>query len=326
MNINSHFSLLTSHFSIIMLDSDSKKWLASILGNAVRFDEPMSRHTSFRVGGPAEVFAAPENLETLISLVKGCEERELVYTVIGGGSNLLVKDSGIPGIVIGVRGNRAEAFTPHPSPLTAIVKAQAGASLSAFCMKAVKNGFAGMNFALGIPGTVGGGIMMNAGTALGSMENVLESVTVLGPGGKIAEIQRKEMIFAYRKFGVKAGFKPALLIEGSFRLCPGDPEKLKKEADEILETRRKQQPVEFPSAGCFFKNPECGQAAGKLIEAAGLKGTRIGGAEISHKHANFIINRDRASSADILLLMELIQETVSKRFNVELETEVKIIG
>jgi UDP-N-acetylmuramate dehydrogenase len=222
-----------------MLDSDSKKWLASILGNAVRFDEPMSRHTSFRVGGPAEVFAAPESLETLISLVKGCEERELVYTVIGGGSNLLVKDSGIPGIVIGVRGNRAEVFTPHPSPLTSdlIVKAQAGASLSAFCMKAVKNGFAGMNFALGIPGTVGGGIMMNAGTALGSMENVLESVSVLGPGGKVAEIQRKEMIFAYRKFGCKAGFKPALLIEGCFRLCPGDPEKLKKEADEILETR-----------------------------------------------------------------------------------------
>jgi len=305
---------------------DSKKWLASILGNAVRFDEPMSRHTSFRVGGPAEVFAAPESLETLISLVKGCEERELSYTVIGGGSNLLVKDAGIPGIVIVLKKCLSEISFREDQQAGIIVKAQAGASLSALCMKAVKQGFAGMNFALGIPGTVGGGIMMNAGTALGSMENVLESVTVLRPGGKIEEIQRKEMIFAYRKFGCKAGFKPALIMEGCFRLCPGDPEKLKKEADEILETRRKRQPIEFPSAGCFFKNPENGQAAGKLIELAGLKGTRIGGAEISQKHANFIINRDRASSADILALMELIRETVSKRFNVELETEVKIIG
>ncbi len=306
-----------------MPDSDSKKWLASILGNAVRFEEPMSRHTSFRVGGPAEVFAAPESLETLISLVRGCEERKLAYTVIGGGTNLLVKDGGIRGIVIVLK--KCLCRIVQGADRTT-VRAMAGAGLGAFCIFALKQGLGGMNFALGIPGTVGGGIMMNAGTALGSMGNVLDTVTVLGPGGKIEEIQRKELTFAYRKFGVQAGFKPALLLEGSFRLWPGDPEKLKKEAQEILETRKKQQPLEFPSAGCFFKNPEKDQPAGKLIESAGLKGTRIGGAEISSRHANFIINRDMASAADILALTELIQETVSKRFNVELETEVKIIG
>jgi UDP-N-acetylmuramate dehydrogenase len=188
-----------------------------------------------------------------------------------------------------------------------------------------------MNFALGIPGTVGGGIIMNAGTSHGSMENVLKSIDVLLPSGHTRRIKREALDFNYRKLSwipelTDGHFDQTVILDGRFRLCPSDPEALKKTAREILRTRKQRQPIGWPSAGCFFKNPVSGESAGQLIEMAGLKGKSFGGAEISSKHANFFINRHNASAADFLTLMDLAEKAVLDRFDVHLEREVKIVG
>jgi UDP-N-acetylmuramate dehydrogenase len=320
-----------------MVDSDSKKWLADLLGSNVKFDEPMSAHTSFRVGGPADAFAAPENIETLAELIRGSRQRGIPYIVIGGGTNLLVKDKGIRGIVIVLKKCLNEMIRTDSGTDGVLVTVSAGANLQKMCRFAIKNGLAGMNFALGIPGTAGGGIRMNAGTARGSMEGVLDSVKVLLPTGQTKRFQRKELAFEYREL-CWDGEEFPVILEGYFRLYPADPVKLKKEAEEILKARKEKQPAGVRSAGCFFKNPPCPplqkggenafsqKSAGQLIDIAGFKGKQIRGAAVSPQHANFIVNRDRASAADILALTERIQEAVFEKFNIRLEPEVKIIG
>jgi UDP-N-acetylmuramate dehydrogenase len=199
------------------------------------------------------------------------------------------------------------------------------------CGYALKQGLEGMNFAMGIPGTVGGGIMMNAGTSHGAMENVLESINVLLPTGHTRRIQKEGLVFDYRKFSwhseLTDGYgNQTVILDGRFGLCPSDPEALKKTAREIIKTRKQNQPIGLPSAGCFFKNPASRETAGQLIEMAGLKGKSVGGAEISSKHANFFINRRNASTADFLTLMNLAEKVVFEKFNVHLEREVKIVG
>lgn len=313
------------------LDPDSKKWLESRFDGRVKFDEPMSRHTSFRVGGPAEAYVTPECPEELIELINWVREQDLPYLVLGDGTNILVKDAGIPGIVIVLAKCLNKISQTGIGSDGVIVTAMAGAKMNSLCSFAITHGFGGMNFAIGIPGTVGGAIMMNAGTAFGGMEKVLDSIKILLPNGLTRRIKRENLNFEYRKLSwdkekneVYQG--QPLIIEGCFCLHPSDSQKLKKEAEEILKTRKKRQPTHLPSAGCFFKNPASGKTAGQLIELAGLKGKKIGGAKISSTHANFIVNRNKASAADILALMELVQETTSKMFNIDLETEVKIVG
>jgi UDP-N-acetylmuramate dehydrogenase len=313
------------------LDSHSIKWLESRFGNNVKFGEPMSRHTSLRVGGPAEAFVTPETVEDLQTLVKWTWDNRLSSLVIGGGTNLLVKETGIPGIVIVLTKCLKTIDQTDAKADVVIITAMAGARLKTLCSYALKRGLEGMNFALGIPGTVGGGIMMNAGTFHGSMENVLESIDVLLPTGRTRSIKREDLDFTYRKLSWRPELTnghrdQTLILGGSFCLCPSDPEKLKKAAREIVKTRKKNQPVGLPSAGCFFKNPISGKTAGQLIEMAGLKGKTIGGAEISLKHANFFINRYEASADDFLALMNLTEEVVLKKFNIQLEREVKIVG
>ncbi|MBL7178715.1 MAG: UDP-N-acetylmuramate dehydrogenase [Pseudomonadota bacterium] len=313
------------------LDSESKKWLTGRFGAGVKFDEPMSRHTSLRVGGPAEAYVAPPNMDGLQSLINWAWQKGLPYLIVGDGTNLLVKDGGIGGIVIVLTECLKEITKTGEGNKAVIVTAMAGARLQALCRFAIENGLAGMNFALGIPGTVGGGIMMNAGTAYGWIENVLRSIRLLLPDGQLRELTRNRLNFSYRKLSWSlepSQMYPAqpIVVEGSFGLHPSDPDKLKAEAEEILKTRRQKQPVGVPSAGCFFKNPASGKTAGELIELAGLKGKSIGAAEVSSKHANFLINTGQASAADFLALMELVQETVSKMFNIDLEREVKIVG
>lgn len=314
-----------------MLDSDSKKWLEQRFENHVKFEEPMSAHTSLRVGGPAEVFITPENVDDLKAAVEWSWENGFPYLIVGEGTNLLVKDGGIHGIVILLTKCLQTIVQTDIQPDIVVVTAMAGVRMRVLCAFALKQGLDGLNFALGIPGTVGGGIMMNAGTSHGSMENTLESIKVLLPTGHTKRIQKTQLDFAYRKLSWSHALtgwpcEQTVILDGRFCLCPSDPEKLKAAARKILKTRWKRQPMGHPSAGCFFKNPGFGKTAGQLIEAAGLKGKSIGGAEISTKHANFFINRHEATAADFLALMHLVEETISKEFGIELKKEVKIVG
>jgi UDP-N-acetylmuramate dehydrogenase len=315
----------------VVLDSDSIKWLERRFKHNVKFGEPMSMHTSLRVGGPAEAFVSPENIEDLKTLVKWSWDRGLSCLIIGKGTNLLVKDNGIHGIAIALTKclNRIDRTDRNTEGV--IVTAMAGANLKTLCAYALKQGLEGMNFALGIPGTVGGGIIMNAGTSYGSMENVLESINVLLPTGHTRRIKKIELDFDYRRLSWRPELTDGhrdqtVILDGRFRLRLSDPEALKKTARQIIRTRKQRQPIGWPSAGCFFKNPASGETAGQLIEMAGLKGKSVGGAEISSKHANFFINRHNASAADFLALMDIAEEVVLKKFNVHLEREVKVVG
>ncbi len=313
------------------LDSDSIKWLKSRFHNTVKFGEPMSKHTSLRVGGPAQAFVVPENIEALKALVKWSWHKKIPYLILGNGTNLLVKDSGINGVVIVLTQCLKTISQTDRNTHGIMVTAMAGAQLKTLCSFALKRGLEGMNFAMGIPGTVGGGIMMNAGTSYGSMEGVLESINILLPTGQMRNIKKENLDFAYRKLSwnkedIEVHPGQQVILDGCFRLHPSDPEKLKKEAQQILETRWQRQPRGLPSAGCFFKNPVSGKTAGELIETAGLKGKSMGGAKISSKHANFIINHHNACADDFLKLMELVEETVLKKFNINLEREVKVVG
>ncbi|NNL41168.1 MAG: UDP-N-acetylmuramate dehydrogenase [Desulfobacterales bacterium] len=312
------------------LEPDSIKWLASRFKDTVKFDEPMARHTYFKVGGPADAFIAPECIEDLTQIVIWTQQTGIALLIIGGGTNLLVRDDGIRGIVLVLARCSKKISKKVDQNQEVIIAAPAGKKLHDLCSFAIKNGLGGMNFAMGIPGTVGGAITMNAGTSLGSTGDVLEDVLIMHPDGKTKRINRREIDFSYRNisFGkeIKTDQGRPIILEGSFRLYPVDASILKEEAEEILKVRRKKQPVNFPSAGSFFKNPGQGKAAGRLIEQAGLKGKKIGGAQVSEKHANFIVNTGGASASDILELMAFIQKTVFNTFNIELEPEVKIVG
>lgn len=313
------------------IDKDSINWLNNLIGSGIKFREPMSRHTYFRVGGPADAFICPDNVEKLRELLRWAGDKRIPYIVIGDGSNLLVRDKGIPGIVIVLTECLNEISRSGGNGESVLIKAMAGVRTQTLCRYAIEEGLSGINFALGIPGTVGGAIMMNAGTSSGSISDVLDSVNIMLSTGTMLKIKREELDFSYRKLSWDKNFTKShreepIIIDGCFRLLQSDPAELKKEAWALLKKRKDNQPTGTASAGCFFKNPPSGKTAGQLIDMAGLKGTRIGGAEVSTKHANFIVNTGAASASDILALMQLIQETVFKKFNIRLEPEVKIVG
>ena len=312
------------------IDPDTQQWLQHLLGQNVRWNEPMRRHTSFRVGGPADALARPLDIKTLARLVRGARDRRLPFWVIGDGTNLLVRDGGIRGLVIVLAGGFREIARLGETPDGIRISAGAGTRLQGLCRYALEKGLAGMNFSLGTPGTVGGAIQMNAGTKLGWMSDVLRQLRVLQPDGTEKVLHRRELDFSYRTLTWKdahlEGLSHPIILEGSVSLTPADPTALKREATDILADRRSRQPMHLPSAGCFFKNPPGEEPAGRLIEAAGMKGTRIGGAEVSTRHANYIVNREKASATDILSLMERIQEAVRDKFAVDLEPEVHILG
>jgi UDP-N-acetylmuramate dehydrogenase len=312
------------------LGTTEKNWLTEQFGRHVRFDEPMTRHTYFKVGGPAEAFVTPPDIASLERLVRWCREGRQPWMVIGGGSNLLVKDGGISGVVISLSRCLKKIQTAEGGGGVRLT-AQAGVKLPSLCRYCIERGLAGLNFALGIPATVGGAIVMNAGTARGSMADVLESVGCLQPDGRWVRFDRRELDFSYRSLswrgsGPNGGDEAPIIVDGSFSLKPGDARMLADEAEEILKTRRAQQPVDQPSAGCFFKNPAPDRSAGELIEKAGLKGRQICDARVSTRHANFIVNGGGATARDILALMELVQKRVAEKFTVELVPEVKIVG
>jgi UDP-N-acetylmuramate dehydrogenase len=283
----------------------------------VRFKEPLSFHTSLRIGGPADIFIVPQDVED-IRLALGFADREqLPVEVIGGGNNLLVKDRGIRGVVLRLEGclGRAEFHGEE-------AVAGAGVSLSALIREAAALNLGGLECLIGIPATIGGAVAMNAGTPDGWIGDFISAVYFLHPDGALGEFKPSAGAFAYRMFASPPG---AVLIGARLQLHRRPHLEIQKELKQRLKQKKVTQPLALASAGCVWKNPQ-GDVAGRLIEKVGLKGKRLNGAEISAKHANFIVNRGGAAAADVLALMDMTRERVRAHFGLALEPEIRIMG
>jgi len=284
----------------------------------IHIQEPMMAHTTFRVGGPADCLVELENTEQLQKVQHYLELVEIPYVVLGNGSNVLVSDRGYAGIVLQI-GERMNRITVEGTCVTA----QAGALLSQVSRVAMEQGLTGLEFASGIPGTVGGGVVMNAGAYGGEMSQVVTKVTVVNAEGEILELENETMEFGYRHSVIRN--QPFTVTEVSFELAEGNRDAIKATMDDLTAKRREKQPLEYPSAGSTFKRPE-GHFAGQLIMEAGLRGFQIGGAKVSDKHCGFVINAGNATASDVRALIEEIQTRVKEKFGVELETEVIFLG
>ena len=313
------------------LDAAARAWLTENFAGDLRFEVPMSQHTSLRVGGPAEALVKPRGKNELIRLVRWAVKQGIDYLPLGAGSNILVRDTGIRGLVIVLDGCLTSIVADEPASAAPHLAAGAGVKLAALCSFTIKKGLKGFNFALGIPGTVGGGIRVNAGTQAGCMGDVVESLNVLMPEGSLRSLEKGELAFSYRNLdwpdlaAFAAGGGP-IILEAVFSLQAGNTNELKKEAARIMQQRTKSQPWTTANAGCIFKNPAEERSAGQLIDMAGLKGKRIGDAEVSPVHANFIVNLGQATANDVLALIDLVRSTVFQRHQIQLETEVRIVG
>ena len=281
-------------------------------------EEPLSRHTTFRIGGPADYFVAPESISALVKTVAFCREREIPFYILGNGSNLLVGDKGYRGVIIQLYKNLNQIRTEGE-----IIRAQSGAMLSAIARTAMENGLTGLEFASGIPGTLGGAVVMNAGAYGGEMKDVIRTVRVLSRSGKLLDIPGEKMEFGYRTSVV--GRKQYIVLEAELKLCPGDREEISFRMKKLQEKRVEKQPLNLPSAGSTFKRPE-GYFAGKLIMDAGLRGFSVGGAQISEKHCGFVVNKGQATAADVRELMRQVSDIVQEKYGVLLEPEVKMLG
>ena len=278
---------------------------------------PMSEHTTLKLGGPADYLVFPRSAAEIGALFAEAGAYNLPVTVIGHGSNLLVLDGGIRGLVICI-GKNMRTITRAGNTITA----QAGAMLGSAAMEAAEAGLTGLEFASGIPGTVGGGVTMNAGAYNGEMSQVVQSVRALSPGGEEITLSREEMDFRYRHSAVTE--KNIIVTEATFELRPGDPARIRARMSELNARRAEKQPLDVPSAGSTFKRPE-GFFAAALIDQCGLKGYSVGGARVSMKHAGFLVNTG-TSSKDFLELMHKVQQIVEERVGMKLEPEIKIIG
>lgn len=293
--------------------------LCGILGEENVFTkEPMSRHTTFRAGGPADFFVTPEKEGQVRKTLFLLKEARVPCYIMGNGSNLLVGDGGYRGVILQIckKMNRIRIQDT-------VIQAQAGALLSKIAAEAQAKGLTGFEFASGIPGSLGGAVMMNAGAYGGEMKQVLTQAQVLNASGEIEDVLAEEMELGYRSsvFSRNGG----VILSASIQLGPGDPPAIQSRMEELKFLRTSKQPLEYPSAGSTFKRPE-GYFAGKLIQDAGLRGFQVGGAQVSEKHCGFVINKDQATAMDIRSLMEQVSEKVYAQFGVRLEPEVKLIG
>lgn len=290
----------------------------------ILLDEPMKKHTTFRIGGNADMLVYPkkEQVSKILGLAK---EYQIPVTIIGNGSNLLVGDGGIRGLVL-VFAKGADHIIVGSAPMEGCkvsLVAEAGVLLSKLAAEAARQGLTGLEFAAGIPGTVGGAVVMNAGAYGGEMKDVLVGATVLTPEGQILHLTVEELELSYRHSCIPE--KDYIVLEAEFALAPGEEAKIRAAMEDFKERRIDKQPLEYPSAGSTFKRPE-GYFAGKLIQDAGLRGYRVGGAQVSEKHCGFVINRENATAADVLQLIADVKQKVYEEFQVELEPEVKMIG
>ncbi len=283
--------------------------------NIVRLNEPMAPKTWFRLGGPARYFIEPRSRDELSTVVKRLAENNIPMYLLGGGANLLVRDQGVDGAVISLSHSAFSRVVIDDR----MVRVGAGKDVLKLVLELAKTGLAGLECQAGIPGTVGGEIRMNAGGTFGDIGSTVAEVTVMDSFGQVFTRQRDDLVFSYRRSNINA----KIILDALFELTPENPDRLAQRVKEIWMYKRNTQPLKDNSAGCIFRNPDC-LSAGKLIDEAGLKGSVVGGAEISQHHANFIVARHGASSADVLALMELARKTVRDKTGIELESEVVI--
>ena len=284
----------------------------------IKVDEPMKKHISFKVGGPADFLVKPKTEEELRNVVEFAKKENVPFIVIGNGSNLLVTDGGIRGIVIELSDN----FNNYEIDGN-IIKAQSGALLAIIGRNAMKNSLTGFEFAAGIPGTLGGALAMNAGAYGGEMKQVVKTVRLMDRDGNIFELSNEEMKFEYRRSLLTT--KDYIVLSAVIELQPGNVEEIKEIMADYSNRRSTKQPLNFPSAGSTFKRPE-GHFAAKLIDDCGLRGLNLRGAQVSDKHCGFVINSGGATAKDILDLMFIVKSTVNAKFGIMLEEEVKILG
>ena len=293
--------------------------LRAIVGEEnVLVDEPMSEHTTFKVGGPADLYVIPESFDELREVLLACDEAGARRFLLGRGSDLLVSDEGYRGVIVAV-GDGLVGVSVDGTQMTC----QAGVDLREASEMACELGLSGLEFACGIPGSVGGACFMNAGAYGGCVADVLESVRVLLPDGSQETLGVDELDLGYRRSRVAS--EGLVVLSATFDLEKGDPEKIRATMDDLTHQREEKQPLEMASAGSTFKRPE-GHFAGKLIMDAGLQGYRVGGAEISRKHAGFVVNTGGATAADVHAVIEHVQDEVERQFGVRLEPEVRFLG
>lgn len=295
-----------------------KKLLSILKEEQVKKDEPMKSHTTFRVGGPADYFVTPQTAEEVAKVIEACRQEKVPYYIVGNGSNLLVSDKGYEGVIIQIYKQMNQVKVEG-----AQIHAQAGALLSMIAKRALDAELTGFEFAAGIPGTLGGACVMNAGAYGGEMKDVLKSVTVLTDKGEVKTLAKEELELGYRTSVIaKKGY---IVLEAVLELQKGEKEKIQAVMDDLKERRVTKQPLEYPSAGSTFKRPE-GYFAGKLIQDAGLRGFQVGGAQVSEKHCGFVINKDQATASDVMNLMNQVSDKVYEEFGVRLQPEVKRLG
>lgn len=300
------------------MDTDTLAGLAKQLDCAVYFGEPLSKHTTFRIGGACDCMIMPNSVEALSKLIAFASKNGIRTLVIGKGSNMLCADEGFDGAVLLL----GKDFSSIEQVGENILRAQAGASLMQLCSDALTLGLSGLEFAYGIPGTVGGAVYMNAGAYGGEIKDVLISVTAMDKNGNIKVYGADELELSYRRSRFTESGE--IIVSGDFKLAPASRESIKSKMEELMGRRREKQPLEYPNAGSTFKRPE-GQFAGRLIQDCGLRGLTVGGAQVSEKHCGFVINKCSATCEDVKQLISAIQKTVFDKTGFELECEVKII-
>ncbi len=302
-----------------MANLELVKKLTLILGEEkVLINEPMSNHTSFKIGGPVDTMVIPDNSDQLGEIIRACINAKIPYMVMGNGTNLLVSDKGIRGVVIKIYDNMCNCTVYDD-----IMEVEAGMLISRASKRALENSLTGLEFAEGIPGTVGGAVTMNAGAYIGEMCMVVYQTEYMDKEGSVITITGDEHCFSYRNSIIQQ--TGGIVLKTRLKLDSGNYENIKALMDEFNFKRRDKQPLEWPSAGSVFKRPK-GYFVGKLIDDCGLRGFEIGGAKVSDKHSGFIINKGGATCEDVLNLINHIQTTVSERFSVHLEPEIRIIG
>lgn len=293
------------------------KSLAASLNCKIMVYEPLSNHTSFKVGGRCDMLIYPNSAESLKELYTKCKAISLNSFILGNGSNVLFNDRGFRGVVFVISHEIGGILVDENT-----VTAEAGASLAKLCITALDNGLTGLEFAYGIPGTVGGAVYMNAGAYGGEIKDIIKTVTAVDTNGKLITFTSDELDMGYRKSVFTD--KDYVILSATFELTQGDKTEIKAKMDDLMSRRKDKQPLEYPSAGSTFKRPE-GTFAGLVIEQSGLKGYTVGGAQVSEKHANFVINKGGAKASDIITLIDDVKKTVKEKTGYDLECEVKLI-
>ncbi len=301
-----------------MLNQKTILRLKSEIDGQVRFDEPMSAHTSFHIGGPADALVIPADSKDLQKVLRIVQEEQVPCAVVGNGSNLLVRDKGIRGIVLKL-GNALKNWEQKGD----IFVFDSGVSLAQCCRIIGEAGYTGMEFAVGIPGSLGGAVFMNAGAYDGEMKDAVVSVRVMTRSGSVKTLSKEELQFSYRHSSLQAS--DDIVLEVTLQVQKGDKAAIRAKMDDFSQRRISKQPLDIPSAGSTFKRPE-GHFVGQMVEQSGLKGFRIGGAEVSVKHAGFIVNADHATAADVLQLIDYIRNKILEEYKITLIPEVLVLG